>query len=155
MLSLAGVAGHDRFSAVAGERPPMGVADDLLGPFDAADVASVADDAPAEVAAADVRAALRAHQRLVRDLRSVDGLVFEYRKEFAHDPVVARDGEAYYLRVPSRVWPEFGTALELGAAVFAAVRAVHERTVAGVVDADDPGSPVPEDARDAMVLVRE
>lgn len=133
----------------------MGAADDLLGPFDADDVASVADDAPVEVAADDVRAALRAHQRLVRDLRSVDGLVFEYRKEFAHDPVVARDEEAYYLRVPSRVWPEFGAALELDAAVLAALRAVHERTVTGVLDADDSGSPVPDDDRDAMVLVRE
>lgn len=156
MVSLASVAVRDRFSAVGSELRTMDDDADLLAPFADDVVATAVDDVGAgEVSVDDIRAALAAHQHLVRDLRSVDGLVFEYRKEFVRDPVVDRDDDALYLVVPPRVWPEFGDALALDADVLAVVRAVHERVVGSVVDGGSGPDGEGDDDRDAMVLARE
>ncbi|MFB6127077.1 MAG: hypothetical protein ABEJ79_07280 [Halolamina sp.] len=128
---------------------------DLLGPFAAADVAAVATerDVPADA----VRGGLAEQQRLARRHRDVDGLVFEYRKEFREDPVLARDDDVYYLAVPSRVWPEFAAGLEASEDVVAAVRTVHQRAVVDRLGGDrgdgasDDGA---DDDREAMVLTR-
>lgn len=133
---------------------------DLLAPFAVVDVAAVA--ATHGVSAEVVREGLAAHQRLARRHRDVDGLVFEYRVEFREQPVLARGDGAYYLAVPPRVWPEFAARLDVGEAVVAAVKAVHERAATdhrdggaiGAIGVDSDGVPATDGDREAMVLTR-
>ncbi len=102
----------------------------------------VADDGVDE---ATLRDALSAVQTAMEPLAVAD-LVFEYRRAFETDPLVARHGDAYYLAVPPRVWAEFADVLELAEPVVGACRAVHAdrfRAVTGT----------PPDGRAPLVLV--
>lgn len=101
-----------------------------------------ADDGVCE---ATLRDALSAVQTAMEPLAVAD-IVFEYRRTFETDPLVARHDDAYYLAVPPRVWSEFADVLELAEPVVDACRAVHAdrfRTVAGS----------PPDGREPLVLV--
>lgn len=69
----------------------------------------------------------------VREYPGVHDLVYEYRRAFRYDPLVVRYGDAYYLQVPPRVWPEFVTAAELSTTEATACRAVHARLFDAVV----------------------
>ncbi|MXR42054.1 hypothetical protein GRX01_11985 [Halobaculum sp. WSA2] len=95
-----------------------------LGPL-APHVADAATAAGVDESA--VRRTLATMQADVRAYPGVADLVFEYRRAFEYDPLVRRDGRAYYLLVPPRVWREFAATLEASAAVLAAARAVHDR----------------------------
>ncbi|WP_284013432.1 hypothetical protein [Halobaculum litoreum] len=97
---------------------------DDLGPL-AAHVGSVASDAAVDEAA--LGETLAGMQRDVRSYPGVADLVFEYRRAFEHDPLVAREGRAYYLLVPPRVWREFAAGLDASAGVLAAAKVVHDR----------------------------
>jgi hypothetical protein len=97
------------------------------------------------VCEATLRDALSSLQAAVEPLAVAD-IVFEYRRTFETDPLVARHGDAYYLAVPPRVWSEFVDVLELAEPVVDACRAVHAdrfRAVAGTL----PGG------REPLVLV--
>ncbi|WP_313694616.1 hypothetical protein [Halorarum halobium] len=83
-------------------------------------------------------AAARLHES-VTTYPGVTDLVFEYRRSFSHDPLVAREGDVHYLLVPPRVWPEFGAAIDGGDAELAALRALHERAFDAGTDVVDRG----------------
>ncbi|USZ69962.1 hypothetical protein NGM10_16290 (plasmid) [Halorussus salilacus] len=88
----------------------------------------------------DARDLAARHQRLVREFSdlSVADVVYEYRTRFHRDPLVARDGAAYYLSVRSHVWEDFADRLETSEAELARLKAVHaEAFRAGVGDPDD------------------
>ncbi|MFC7070973.1 hypothetical protein [Halobaculum lipolyticum] len=97
---------------------------DELGPL-AAFVSPTASDAGVEESA--LRGTLAGMQTDVRAYPGVADLVFEYRRAFEYDPLVRREGRAYYLLVPPRVWTEFAATLDASAAVLAAAKAVHDR----------------------------
>jgi hypothetical protein len=92
-----------------------------------------------------LRDALSAVQTVVEPLAVAD-IVFEYRQTFETDPLTARHGDAYYLAVPPRVWPEFVDVLELPPSVADACRAVHADRFHAVVG-------TPPDEREPLVLV--
>ncbi|ESP87871.1 hypothetical protein [Candidatus Halobonum tyrrellensis] len=78
----------------------------------------------------------------VRAYPGVADLVFEYRRAFSHDPLVDRDGDAYYLLVPPHVLPAFASALDADETgpTWAAARAAHRRAfveATGVADHGD------------------
>jgi hypothetical protein len=72
-------------------------------------------------------------QSTVREYPGVDDIVYEYRRAFQFDPLVARHGEAYYLLVPPHVWPEYATAADLSEHELAACRRVHDRVFHAVI----------------------
>ena len=100
---------------------------DALGPLDdhVAEVAATAD-----LDESALRETLARMQSDVRSYPGVADIVLEYRRAFAYDPLVRRDGRRYFLLVPPRVWTEFAATLDASAAVMAAARAVHDRVFA-------------------------
>lgn len=113
------------------------------------------EDVVAEVARAagvdprTLRDALRRHQEQMRDLPGVEDLVYEWRKTLPRDPLIERREDAYLLAVHPDVWPQFVDAVELTEDELDALRAVHTRVLAREVDGE-----VPDDERDAMIVVR-
>lgn len=104
----------------------------------------LADHVPAVAAEAGVDgASLRALagrlQASVADYPGVSDLVFEYRRAFSHDPLVARADGVYFLLVPPRVWPEFGAALDASDTELAALEAVHGRAFDAGTDVRERG----------------
>ncbi len=98
--------------------------------FDRADVnrAATAND----VSPGKLRDLLEAHQRLVRETPGtggVAGLLYEWRRAFGRDPVVARNRTAFHLAVEPHVWTEYTRALGTDETANAALRAVHAATV--------------------------
>jgi hypothetical protein len=71
--------------------------------------------------------------------------VYEWRRAFGRDPVVARRPDALHLVVEPHVWAEYVDALDAGEREAAALRAVHAAAVAER----------PVDDRDPMVVGRE
>jgi hypothetical protein len=116
-----------------------------LAPFDDALVRAVAADSG--LAVERLRALLAAHRSTVGAYTSVPGWVYELRRAYPRDPLVARVGGAYYLAVEPTVWREFAPALgvDAGDDAFEAVRRVHDRAFRAV--ATHPG-----DEREAMVV---
>ncbi|MDG5778127.1 hypothetical protein VB773_11535 [Haloarculaceae archaeon H-GB2-1] len=110
---------------------------DLLAPFD--------DDLVAEVSTevgcteADLRDGLREQQALARSLPGVDNLVYEWRRHFDPDPLVARRDDAYYLVVPTTVWSEFRPHLYGSAPVLDGVEEVHRRQLRRVLEREGGG----------------
>ena len=113
---------------------------DPTRPFETVALASVDG-----VSEPTLRDALAAVQTAMEPLAVAD-IVFEYRRTFEPDPLVARHGDAYYLAVPPRVWPEFAGVLEFAEPVVDACRTVHADCFRAV--ADDP-----TDDREPLVLV--
>ncbi len=113
---------------------------DPTRPFETVALASVDG-----VSEPTLRDALAAVQTAMEPLAVAD-IVFEYRRTFEPDPLVARHGDAYYLAVPPRVWPEFAGVLELAAPVVDACRTVHADCFRAVVDD-------PTNDREPLVLV--
>jgi hypothetical protein len=98
---------------------------DPLTPFDPALVARVAAEHGFD---AGVLAALvRRHHEYAARVPGIDELVFEWRRTFAYDPLVARTDDAYYLVVDSNIWTEFATQMRLDDNEIAALRALHNR----------------------------
>lgn len=120
-----------------------------LALFDDELLAAVAAEFDLDPAA--LRSAAERHQQQMRDLPGVDELVYEWRKTLPRDPLVARHDDAYLLVVHPDVWPQFVDALELSEAELAALRAIHTRVLSAEADAAD----IPDDERDAMIVVRE
>ncbi len=116
---------------VTGESGPV----DPTAPFAAVDTAAVSQSV--DLSPETLTAALARVQESVRGLPSVPDVVYEYRRAFRTDPLVAHHGDAYYLRVPSRVWPEFADAAELSATELDACRTVHEAAFHAVVTEHD------------------
>ncbi len=92
--------------------------------------------------------------RMQTDVRSYPGIadiVYEYRRAFPRDPLVARVEDCYYLLVPSNVWPEFAAALGIDDATLAALKTVHARAF------DDSAAAGPEarpdNDREPLLLV--
>ena len=111
---------------------------DALGPL-AAHVAATASDA--DIDEGVLRETLAGMQTDVRSYPGVADLVFEYRRAFEYDPLVCRDGRAYYLLVPPRVWAEFAATLDASAAVLAAAKVAHDRAFSAATElgADERG----------------
>ncbi|WP_277555372.1 hypothetical protein [Halobaculum limi] len=107
------------------------IADDALGPL-AAHVASAASTADVEEGA--LRRTLARMQSDVRSYPGVADLVFEYRRAFEFDPLVRREGRAYYLLVPPRVWVEFASSLDASTATLAAAKVVHDKAFTAATD---------------------
>lgn len=118
---------------------------DPLAAFDDAIVADVAHERDLDPSA--LRALVRRHQEAVRSLPGADGLVYEWRKAFADDPLLERRPDAYFLALPGHVWPEFASTLDADGEALAALRDVHERLVRREL-----GDVL--DDREAMLLVR-
>jgi hypothetical protein len=112
-------------------------------PFSEADVHSVADAVGVDSAA--LREAASSVQSTLGDYpgRTVDGLVYEWRQAFRHDPLVERTPDAWVLRVPERVWADVRERAGVDDAVVHALLALHERR------AEDADS----DREDGVVLV--
>lgn len=90
--------------------------------FDVSLVARVAEQSDVDV---DRLAALASElQSIAESVRSVDELVFEYRKAFG-DVVAGRTERAYLLLVPPHVWPEFEGKLDATADELSALRELH------------------------------
>lgn len=85
----------------------------------------------------------------VRSYPGVHDLVYEYRRAFREDPLAARHGDAYYLCVPPRVWPEFADRVGFTDAELAAARRVHREAFEAAVSEPPDG---PSD-HDPLVLV--
>ena len=99
---------------------------EALSGFDPATVERVATGH--EVAPKRLNNLLAAHQRLVRETPGaggVAGLIYEWRRAFGRDPVVARDSGAFHLAVEPHVWREYAAALDATGTEAAALRAVH------------------------------
>lgn len=102
------------------------------------------DDEVVEAAAAEVdcspdalRDLVRRHQALVRETPGVDDLLYEWRKYYPSDPLVARTDRAFHVVLRDRVWTEFTDRLALSPAERRALLAVHERQARA--EADDGG----------------
>ena len=96
-------------------------------------------------------------QAAAESVRDVDELVFEYRKAFGGSVVVRRTDEAYFLRVPPHVWPEFATRLDATDAELRALKAAHGRRFAAAVGhprGDRPGGRGRVDDDEPLVLER-
>lgn len=117
---------------------------DPTDPFGAVDTARVA--AAHDVSEATLTDALAAVQTAAA-APTVPAVVYDYRQAFRADPLVARHGDAHFLAVPPRVWPEFGATLSLADATLAACRAVHAAAF-DALGADPPGG-----EREPLVLV--
>jgi hypothetical protein len=117
----------------------------LPAPFDPAVAREVA--AAHAVAPARLASLAAAHQAGVRRYTSVAGWLYELRRAFPRDPLVARRPEAFYLAVEPTVWPEFVTDVGADDDEAIALRALHDRTLRAVVDR-------PEDDRESMVVDR-
>ncbi len=101
----------------------------------------------AGVESARVRELLVAHQRLVRETPGtggVAGLIYEWRRAFGRDPVVARGADAFHLAVEPHVWDEYTDALGVSPAEARALRAAHAAAHADVAS----------NGRDPMVVGR-
>lgn len=92
------------------------------------------DDRVLEATAAEVdyspdalRELVRRHQALVRETPGVDDLLYEWRKYYPYDPLVARTDRAFHVVLRDRVWTEFTDRLGLSSAERRALLAVHER----------------------------
>ncbi|MFC4360023.1 hypothetical protein ACFO0N_18905 [Halobium salinum] len=151
-VAVESTDGGPRTSAVAGlllrlpvQEPAMSDDRDPLAVFDDALVAAVAQERSLDPTA--LRTLVRRHQEAVRSLPGVDGLVYEWRKAFANDPLLERRPEAYFLALPGHVWIEFASTIEADGDELAAVRDVHERFLRREL-----GDVL--DDREAMVLVR-
>lgn len=118
------------------------------GPFPAELVAAVA--AEFDVDSDRLRELAAATQSLAEAVRSVDGLVFEYRDAFG-DVVAARTESTYYLRVPPHVWTEFGERLDASEGELAALGALHARRFEEAVERS---AATRESDRQPMVLER-
>lgn len=127
---------------------------DPTNPFETAHAADERGVVPAdehELSPATLADALARIGESVRDYPGIHDLVYEYRRAFRFDPLVARHGDAYYCCVPPRVWPEFADAADLSDAERTACLAVHDRIVHRVVGSDALDG-YPED-HDPLVLV--
>jgi len=98
---------------------------DPLAVFDADVIEAVAAEADLEPAA--VRAVVRRHQEGMRESPGVDNLVYEWRKYYPYDPLVARTDRACHVVLLAEVWDEFADRLDLSAAEQEALMAVHDR----------------------------
>lgn len=92
-------------------------------------------------------------QTVATPRRTAADLVYEYRKAFAHDPLVERRSDAYYLAVPDHVWPELGAALDCSDTERRALAAVHRRQFQAILD-DREGSRDRDEDTAALVLAR-
>lgn len=99
------------------------------------------DDAVVDAAAAEVdctpdalRDLVRRHQLLVRENPGVDDLLYEWRKYYPYDPLVARTDRAFHVVLRDRVWTEFTDRLALSDAEREALLAVHERQARAEAD---------------------
>jgi hypothetical protein len=129
----------------------------LPTPFDASTVAAVAD--AHGVDATRLATLVRAHQSAIRSYASVSGWVYELRRAYPRDALVARRPAAFYLAVEPTVWPEFDRAVGVDVddgdddpastpgPEAAALRALHDRVLRAAVDR-------PDDDRASMVVVR-
>lgn len=122
---------------------------DPLALFDDAVIAEIATEF--DISAEVLRGAARRHQEQMRDLPGVDDLVYEWRKTLPREPLVDRRDDAYLLVIHPGVWPQFVDALDLREAELDALRELHARVLAAEVDAAE----IPDDERDAMIVVRE
>lgn len=103
---------------------------DPPAPFDADVVEAAAHEHGLDAEAlADV---LARHRRLLADFGdlTVSDIVYEWRRSLSPDPLVARDGDVYYLEPPEHVWADLLGRLALSDGEAAALRAVHERQFA-------------------------
>lgn len=107
---------------------------DPAAPFEASFPAIAADHG---LASEELSAALDRLTAAVATYPGVHDLVYEYRRNFRLDPLVARHGPAYYLRVPPRVWAEFADRVELSESELAACRAVHAAVLQATTEPDD------------------
>lgn len=96
---------------------------DPLAPFDPALLGRVAADHGLEPAA--LAALVERHHDYAARVPGIDELVFEWRRAFPYEPLVARTADAYHLAVEPSVWVEFAAQLELEDGELAALRALH------------------------------
>jgi len=118
---------------------------DPLAGFDPAAIEAVAEDRGIDPAR--LEAIARDHQEGVRDLPGIEDIVYEWRSQFHQDPLLSRTERAYVLALRDHVWNEFAQSLSLSEAETAALRALHERVAATVLDGE-------ADIDGVMVLVR-
>jgi hypothetical protein len=98
---------------------------DPLAVFDAAVVEAVV--AGTEFGPADLRRLVRRHQEEMREFPGVDDLVYEWRKYYPYDPLVARTDRAFHVVLLAEVWDEFADRLDLTPAEQEALMAAHDR----------------------------
>ncbi|MFB6171818.1 MAG: hypothetical protein ABEJ23_04740 [Haloarculaceae archaeon] len=115
---------------------------DPLAAFDDAVVEAAADDLARSPAA--LRELVRRHQELVRETPGVADLLYEWRRYYPDDPLVARTDRAAVVLLHDRVWSEFTDRLALDERDRRALLAVHERQARAEVgdDALTDGAPM-------------
>lgn len=111
--------------------------------FDSDLVAAAAADRQVTVAAlegalADLQGLVAGHT----EVGGVDGLVYEWRQAYRHDPLLERTPDRYYLAVAVRVWTDFEQRLEFEEPTAAAVREVHARATRRAVGSPERGAPM-------------
>lgn len=97
----------------------------LLRPFDDDLIDEVATEVGLTPPA--LRELVDRHQAAVRDTPGVDDLVYEWRRFYPYDPVIARTDTAYIVAPDETVWDEFATALDLPPTEREALMTVHAR----------------------------
>lgn len=116
---------------------------DPLAAFDDGVVEAVA--AETGVPLGTLRDLIRRHQRLIRENPGVDDLLYEWRKYYPYDPLVARTDRAFHVVLLERVWREFTDRLCVSDAERRALLAVHDRqarTEAADGDVFEGGAPM-------------
>lgn len=114
--------------------------DSLPAPFPPETVERVA--AERGTTAAALADAVRGVQAVAERYVGVDGLVYEWRRAFPTDPLVARTEATYVLRVDADVWTDFGEHAGLDEDALACVRAVHAAVAERYDDGDASGEPL-------------
>lgn len=125
---------------------------DLPAAFDRETVATVAAEYDRD---ADALAALVARaQSYLAGFPGIEDLIYEWKRTFAYDPVVARDETRYIVVLLPHVWTELADQLDISAGELDALRAVHDRQSRAdfEVRAEDPSV---FEGGEPMVLVRE
>lgn len=125
---------------------------ELPAAFDAALVAAVA--AEHDLSSQTLAELLSRVQSYLAGFPGIEDLVYEWKRAFAYDPVVARNDERYVVVLLPYVWEELAGQLDLPGDELDALRAVHERQARAEFDARGADDSVFEGGQ-PMVLCRE
>jgi len=122
---------------------------DPLAVFETEVIEAVATES--DCSADDVRVLVRRHQQGMREFPGVDDLLYEWKKYYPYDPVVARTDRFVHVVLFPEVWDEFADRLDLTDAEQEALMAVHDRQARAAATARGDDTDVFADAAPLVV----